>query len=139
MTDELLALGAALGEQLEAMPQRVAVLVSSDLAHTHLASGPYGYSASAEPFDEAIGAWASTLADAPLLESARSLVADALSCGYTGLVMLHGLLTRSVAFGRDRWRPMRAGPFALAHPTYYGMLVAGFERAAPGGAGTGSD
>lgn len=134
MTEELLALGAAVGEQLESMPQRVAVLISSDLAHTHLQSGPYGFSPSAQPFDEAIGEWAASLADEPLLGRARSLVSSALSCGYTGLVMLHGMLTRSTAFGRDRWRPMRAGPFALAHPTYYGMLVAGFERE-PGGAG----
>ena len=45
MTNELLQLGADLGDVLEAIPQRVAVLISSDLAHTHLASGPpYGYS-----------------------------------------------------------------------------------------------
>ena len=128
MTQELLEIGAALAEQLEALPQRVAVLISSDLAHTHLASGPYGYSPSAEPFDLAIGRWASTLADEPLLTTARSLVADALSCGYTGLVMLHGLLT-SPTFGRGDWHPMKPQPFALAHPTYYGMLVAGFQRA----------
>jgi len=28
--------------ELEALPQTVAVVVSADLAHTHLASGPYG-------------------------------------------------------------------------------------------------
>ena len=38
---------------------RKQVLVSSDLAHTHLASGPYGYSPAAEPFDLAVGRWAS--------------------------------------------------------------------------------
>ena len=128
MTGELLRLGAALAEALERLPQRVALLISSDLAHTHLASGPYGYSTAAEPFDAAIGEWASSLADEPLLVRARSLVGKALSCGYTGLVLLHGVLTRSSVFVRDEWRPMRRGPFALAHPTYYGMLVAGFER-----------
>ena len=84
---------------------RKQVLVSSDLAHTHLASGPYGYSPAAEPFDLAVGRWASDpvkhvsvqsrlstqeflsglspvarQAEALLVEAAR-LAPDALSCG----------------------------------------------------------
>jgi len=35
--------------------ERVVVVISSDLAHTHQASGPNGYSPSAEPFDAACG------------------------------------------------------------------------------------
>lgn len=69
MTDELLRLGAILGTTLERLPHRVAVLISSDLAHTHLASGPYGYSPAAAPFDAAVGQWATSLADAPLLDT----------------------------------------------------------------------
>ena len=72
-----------------------------------------------------MGAWAVTLEPKPLLERARSLVPDALSCGYTGLVMLHGMLASGMA---GEWRPMSHNPFALAHPTYYGMMVSGFER-----------
>jgi len=125
MTEELLALGAAVGDHLEQLPEKVAVLISSDLAHTHLATGPYGYSDAAEPFDVAIGEWARTLQDAPLLQTARSLVPKALSCGYTGLVLLHGLMQRPGQ--TTRWRPIPDGPFALGHPTYYGMLVAGFD------------
>jgi len=113
-----------LGAALEALDKRVAVVISSDLAHTHLASGPYGKSAAAEPFDLAVGEWGKTLAPAPLLETARSLVPKALSCGYTGLVMLHGMMA-SVG----TWSPLRS-PFCLAHPTYYGMMVAAFNRTA---------
>ena len=40
MTDELLGVGRRLGAALEALDKRVAVVISSDLAHTHLASGP---------------------------------------------------------------------------------------------------
>ena len=43
MMPELLALGGAIASYLDALPQRVVWLVSSDLVHTHLASGPYGY------------------------------------------------------------------------------------------------
>lgn len=92
MVPELIGLGAQLYDYLEALTERVVVVVSSDLAHTHLASGPYGYSATAEPFDEAAGAWAATLDAAPLLENATAIVDQALSCGFTGLVMLHGLV-----------------------------------------------
>jgi len=49
MIPELLSLGGLLSDLLEgqALPylgdKKVVVLVSADLAHTHLASGPYGY------------------------------------------------------------------------------------------------
>merc|ERR1712039_74001 len=124
MTAELLQMGATLGEKLESLPMRVVVIISSDLAHTHLASGPYGFSKAAEPFDLAIAEWARTLNDDALLVKAKSLVGDALSCGYTGLVMLHGIMSRA---DKQRWQPIHRGPFAIAHPTYYGMLVAGFQ------------
>ena len=125
MAEEMVTLGALVGAALEELPQRVAVIVSSDLAHTHLASGPYGKSTAAEPFDRAIATWARSLDPAPLLSTAKGLVADALSCGYTGLCMLHGMLTRDLAEG---WTSTKGGAFAIAHPTYYGMLVAGWER-----------
>ncbi len=44
-------IGKALYDNLERLPQKIAVIVSADLAHTHEASGPYGYSPAAEPFD----------------------------------------------------------------------------------------
>ena len=44
--------GASLYEILEASSKRIVVIVSADLAHTHLASGPYGYSNTSEPFDQ---------------------------------------------------------------------------------------
>lgn len=33
------------------MSEKVVVVVSADLAHTHLKTGPYGYSNASEPFD----------------------------------------------------------------------------------------
>ena len=84
--------GSSLFSLLEPLPLRVVVVISADLAHTHLASGPYGYSNASEPFDQAVGSWARSLDPAPLLVSAAELVDRALSCGYTGLVMLHGML-----------------------------------------------
>ncbi len=97
------------------------VIASSDLAHTHVATGPYGFSKAAAPFDKAVGAWAANPSTGAewLLGVAGKLVGKALSCGFPSLVMLQGVL------GRDfpRYRPRL---LANTHPTYYGMLVAIF-------------
>ena len=109
----------------KAFPSRIATLSSkidnpsTCVAHTHLASGPYGYNPAAVPFDAALGAWASSLDPAPLLENATALADDAKSCGFTGAVMLHGLLNASCG----RFTPRL---LANAAPTYYGMMVAQF-------------
>ncbi|XP_078618269.1 uncharacterized protein LOC144885921 isoform X2 [Branchiostoma floridae x Branchiostoma japonicum] len=118
MLPELLRLGKSLYKELEASKERVVVIVSADLAHTHSADGPYGFSPAAQPFDQACGEWASTLHPTPLLVNATSLVDDALSCGYTGLVMLHAILSTS-----STWRPTL---LVNHHPSYYGMMVASF-------------
>lgn len=47
--------GASLFAYLESLPEKVVVVISADLAHTHLASGPYGYSNASEPFDKVRG------------------------------------------------------------------------------------
>ena len=86
MVPELLEVGRLVAEYLEDLEERVLVLVSSDLAHTHLESGPYGYSNASEPFDQAIGRWLENpKKDAEsLLVTARNLEDRALSCGFTG-------------------------------------------------------
>ena len=38
-------------DYLDARQEKIAVVISADLAHTHKASGPYGYSNASEPFD----------------------------------------------------------------------------------------
>lgn len=122
MIPELLKLGSQLHGLLEPLREKVVVVVSGDMAHTHLSSGPYGYSNASEPFDLAVGRWAGSLDPTPLLETAAGLVDRALSCGYTGFVMLHGLLE---AAGLKLWLPK---VFANYHPSYYGMMVAQFLR-----------
>ena len=67
-------------------------MISSDLAHTHLKNGPYGYSPDAEPFDEAISKWGKTLNSQFLIKEATSYSTNAKSCGFTGLVLLDGIL-----------------------------------------------
>jgi len=121
MVPELLHLGSELFHILENHELKVAVVISADLAHTHQASGPYGYSPLAAPFDNACVAWAQTLNPQPLLKTARKLQSKAISCGFSGMVMLHGLLSDTAS----QWTPTM---YQYAHPTYYGMLVSIYQR-----------
>lgn len=71
---------------------------------------------------QACGKWASTLDADSLLKTAAEYVDRAKSCGYTGLVMLHGLMLSAGAFS---WQP---DLYVNHHPSYYGMMVASFTR-----------
>ncbi|XP_071095147.1 uncharacterized protein [Haliotis cracherodii] len=122
MIPELLKLGSDLYTYLEGLPERVVMIISADLAHTHLPDGPYGYSNTSEPFDMAVGEWAGSLDEKALLVTASHLVDRALSCGYTGLVMMHGVFSAS---GLLSWQP---DLLVNHHPSYYGMMVASITR-----------
>ena len=111
MVPELLRVGGTLHGELARSDARVAVVISADLAHTHLASGPCGFSKAHRSHI------------APLLETAARYAQDALSCGYTGIVMLEGLLAAAARAGNAFVVEQVEGPY---HPTYYGMLVALF-------------
>ncbi len=52
------------------------------------------------------------------------LFASVVCVGFTGLVMLHGLILRGG--GPAAWQI--SSVYANEHPTYYGMLVAGFLK-----------
>lgn len=121
MVPELLLLGKSIQVWADSRPERIAVVISSDLSHTHRADGPYGYSNSSALFDAAVERWASNPlvnADSLLLE-ATTLQDGAKACGFTGLVMLHG----SLIDGRFETRV-----WANRNATYYGMMVATFVR-----------
>lgn len=126
MIPELLTVGAALYSYLQALPHRVVVIASTDLAHTHLNPvQPYPPCTCAGPFDAACGEWAATLNGTKLTVGAAALAQDAMSCGYTGLVMLHGMLAQAPMNGDAPFKPEL---LAIAAPTYYGMMVASFTR-----------
>ena len=130
MVDEMLRIGADLAKYLDSIPDRFALVVSADLAHTHESSGPYGYSPAAQPFDDACAAWARDLDGPPLLETARELLSDAKSCGYLGLVILHGALNELASKGNDAnlGNSWQCKLHTISHPTYYGMMVSSYIR-----------
>ena len=121
MIPELLDLGQALHNELDALPIRTVVIISGDLAHTHDKDGPYGYSSAAGPFDAAIIQWEGQGNRDALLTAAAGYVQEALSCGFPGFVMLQGML--DARGGPEVWTPQL---LAAHHPSYYGMSVAAF-------------
>ena len=135
MVDELLHAGQLLFHWIEQRPERMAVLVSADLSHTHRADGPYGYSAASQPFDDAIQqAWrhgdpCRRQAAEALLQRATALQPQALSCGYTGMVLLHGLLCGRRGSLRTRTTPRWVSTVLVdKNVTYYGMMAAMMKR-----------
>lgn len=86
-----------------------------------LQDGPYGFSEAAQPYDDAVQKWANTLEGSHLLANAVKYVNDAKTCGFVGLVLLHGLLS---ALPDNGWSGRSLANF---HPSYYGMMVAAFK------------
>ena len=79
------------------------MIISADLAHTHTANVmPYGNCTCAEPYDEAIGNWIATQNRDYLLDKASyEQSVGAMSCGYTGFVLLQGMFDQSKQGGSN--------------------------------------
>ncbi len=150
MIPELLQIGADIMEWAQQRPEKIAVIVSGDLSHTHLPSGPYGYSTASALFDEAIGVWAGgntnttenfgrnwdpcrPEAALTLLNRAKELQPDAKSCGFTGYVLWHGMMCSSSTFASESFIEQSSSVefdskvLVNRNVTYYGMMGAIFE------------
>ena len=156
MVPELLQIGADLMEWAEQRPEKIAIIVSGDLSHTHQSSGPYGYSAASGPYDHAIGRWAGGTgfstgqaidrgwwdpcqpeASAALLDRAMELQPNAKSCGFTGYAMWHGMMCPPAkseigksaidAEKKEDALDFRSKVLVNRNVTYYGMISAIFE------------
>jgi aromatic ring-opening dioxygenase LigB subunit len=133
-------LGKNLGAWLDALPERAFFLSSGDESHCHGNSRcptlPDGsadqryvnpkYSdprPMAAPFDSDIQEWLATLSCDALVSRARDKLPEALSCGFDGKVILHGMLGGGLATDGDtgRWVP-RALHYGC--PAYCGMVTA---------------
>ena len=90
------------------------------MAHTYQEDGPYGIHPSAQPFDNEVEKWATTLEKKFLVENAGSMLYSALACGFTGFVFLDSLM-------RSLKVQITSEVLCNLHPTYYGMMVAKFE------------
>jgi len=135
----LLQLGANMAAFLRAEPylkgKRVAIVISSDLSHYHSKdpTSPFSaaYSENSVVFDQYIQNWASIdysndpatwdKMEENLLTNGCELVNSIASCGYTGLVFLHGFMKDILITGNGNLS-YRANIYHYSVPTYYGML-----------------
>ena len=117
MIPELQKIGKDIQEYLTNIDKDVIIIISADLAHTHMLSGPYGFHKDAAIFDSLIEKWVLQQKTSILTEEALPLLDSALCCGYTGIIILDQLLKKHT---------FKHFIHAYEHPTYYGMLIASF-------------
>ena len=120
MIPDLDSLGKEMTDYFQSIKERVFILISGDMSHVYQADGPYGIHPSAEPFDKAVETWARTLERTHLTEKAASMINTALSCGFTGFVLVDSII-------RSLNTKVKSEVLCNLHPTYYGMMVSIFS------------
>lgn len=116
-----------MGEQLghllaKDQSRRVAMVVSTDLAHRHWANISFGFSPDSDPFEQQMGEWGASLSEQALVGPATLSIVDHIySCGYLGMVLLHGALSSS----GHSWKTHLTGKPSA--PIYYGMMASFVE------------
>ncbi|MHA1911330.1 MAG: hypothetical protein ACTSYA_06515 [Candidatus Kariarchaeaceae archaeon] len=120
--DELMKLGKNLERFFETKKQKVSLVISADLAHTHLKDGPYGYHPSADKLDQLVNEWVSSLEKELLFDKIYPLADTGLACGLAPITVFQGVIEAS---RETSW----TGNFvSYAKPTYFGMSTAFFKK-----------
>ncbi|HME19268.1 MAG TPA: hypothetical protein VKF15_06020 [Nitrososphaerales archaeon] len=113
--------GRVVGRVAEAATRRVAFVASSDQAHAHKKDGPYGFSRRADEYDREVVEAIEEGRLSSIMKMKPALVEAAKPDSLWQMTMLAGAL--EVA-------PMKGALVSYEAPTYFGMLCAGYERAA---------
>lgn len=116
--EDMVRFGEAVAEAAEASAERVGLIASADLSHTHDAGGPYGFDEAAGVYDHAVREAVEAGDLMRLLAIEPHLVAAAKPDGQWQILVLAGALLR---------RPMRPVLLSYEVPTYFGMLCAACE------------
>ena len=114
MQNNLADLGRVLLDLAESYPGAVSIVVSADMAHTHDATGPYGFHESADAFDHLVQQWAQKPTRGGLNEL-LALQPTAKACGMAGMCVLQSIFESA---------NLTCAHTAYAAPTYFGMMVA---------------
>ena len=111
--------GVKVAQVAERSGKRVAFVASSDQAHTHDKSGPYGYSKNAAVYDRKVveAIEGGRLSD--IMKFSPSMVDEARPDSLWQMVMLAGVLEEVRMTGRR---------YSYEVATYFGMLCAGYTR-----------
>lgn len=111
--------GRAVAEAAEASAKRVAFIASCDWSHAHVEGSPYGYHPAAVQIDEQVVSAVRDNEPLRLIDLDSELMQHAVIDGLWQLLALGGLL---------QVVPMQVELLSYEVPSYYGMLVAIYER-----------
>jgi len=116
--EQLVELGRIIARTAEQSGKRVGLVASADQGHAHDANGPYGFHPAAATYD----AWMQSVVRenrlADLLQADMSMVEQAKPDSLWQTLSLYGASTVV---------PMRGELLCYDLPSYFGMLVAGYE------------
>ncbi len=112
--------GRVLAQASERERKRIAFVASSDQAHTHARTGPYGFSRGAAQYDRKVVEAVKTDRLASLMDLDTALVERAKPDSLWQMTMLAGVLEVIPMLGRL---------VSYEVPTYFGMLCAAYMRA----------
>lgn len=90
--EALFALGRAMGRELDALPQKVAVIASGDLSHRLTPQAPAGFSPRGQEFDDRVVDIIEKGDLKELLHLEQGMVEKAGECGLRPLIILAGVL-----------------------------------------------
>ena len=120
--EELIELGKNLEGFFETKEQKISLVISADLAHTHKEDGPYGYHPSADKLDQLVNEWISSLEKELLFNKIHPLAATGLACGLAPITVFQGVIDASTEVS---WT---GNLVSYAKPTYFGMSAAFFRK-----------
>ncbi len=116
--EQLVTFGDIIAKVAEQSGKRVALVASADQGHAHDPQGPYGYDPAAAEYDQQICAIVKENRLADLLTMDLAFVDRAKPDSLWQMLILHGA-TKVV--------PMTGEFISYQVPTYFGMMVAGYE------------
>jgi aromatic ring-opening dioxygenase LigB subunit len=119
--EEHVRAGAAIARAAGGSGKRVALIASADHGHAHDADGPYGFDPAAAEYDGRIVELVENDRLGDLLGFDAAFVDAAKADSFWQLLLLHGALQGDEEGWRSEFLSYEA-------PTYFGMLVASYER-----------
>lgn len=110
---DLFILGQSIIDYFIKLENKVSIIFSGDLSHTHIQEGPYGFHESSKEFDKLVKEWSEN-PEGEIFNKILFLQKTALACGMAGISMLQGIHEK---YGLKKQISI------YEVPTYFGMIV----------------
>ncbi|HBM80284.1 MAG: hypothetical protein QME45_07870 [Clostridiales bacterium] len=117
--DDLVSLGKIIATVCQKSDKKIALIASADQAHAHSKDGIYGFNPAAKEYDEKIISYLKEDRLDKLLKMDMNFIEDAKPDSLWQMLILYGAL---------QVVPMAGEVLSYQVPTYFGMLVASFQK-----------